>query len=147
MNTKDLVDILTASIAPFLLISGTGLLLLSMTNRLARPLDLIRRLLGEAATAQGRTRRMLSEQIRILHHRCRLMRTAIALAVASILCISVMVLVLFYSFLFDLSSPFLVESLFTASLICLFSSLLFFLWDIRIMLNTLKIEIDRHLGA
>lgn len=146
MNTKDLVEILTASIAPFLLISGTGLLLLSMTNRLARPLDLIRRLLGETAKAEGRTRRMLSEQIRILYHRCRMMRTSIALAVASILCISVMVLLLFYSFLFGYSFPFLVETLFTASLGCLCISLLFFLWDIRIMLNSLKIEIDRHLG-
>lgn len=146
MNTKYLVEILTASIAPFLLISGTGLLLLSMTNRLARPLDLIRRLLGETAKAEGRTRRMLSEQIRILYHRCRMMRTSIALAVASILCISVMVLLLFYSFLFGYSFPFLVETLFTASLGCLCISLLFFLWDIRIMLNSLKIEIDRHLG-
>ena len=39
METSDLVYAFQASVSPVVLISGVGLLLLSMTNRLARAVD------------------------------------------------------------------------------------------------------------
>jgi hypothetical protein len=47
MPTTSVVQILTASIAPVIVISGIGLLLLSITNRYGRAIDRARLIMRE----------------------------------------------------------------------------------------------------
>ena len=54
MSTENLVQILQASIAPCIFISGLGLALLSMTNRLGRSTDRIRAFTAELKTAPAK---------------------------------------------------------------------------------------------
>jgi hypothetical protein len=147
MDTADIVTILQASIAPFVLISGIGLLLLSMTNRIARPTDLIRRLLDELQHAPERDVKFLLGQVAVLRARCSIMRWAIFFAILAIGCVSCVTLVLFASLTFGLHLRHLVEILFGGSLVSLITSLLCLLQDIRITLRSLDLEIERRKGG
>ncbi len=144
MDITYLVTILQSSIAPFVLISGTGLLLLSMTNRIGRPTDIIRRLLVELDTAPEEHRVPLLKQIGLLRKRCAILRTSIALAILAIVFVCCVTLLLYASLLFKIRLHYLVELLFGGSLVSLIASLLFLLQDIRMTLHSLDIEVDRH---
>lgn len=144
MDTANLVTILQASIAPFVLISGIGLLLLSMTNRIARPTDIIRRLLVEMKTAPQVDRNSLLRQVDHLRKRCSILRTSIFLSILAIVCVGGVTLLLFASLVFEVRLHFLVEILFGGSLVSLIASLLFLMQDIRITLHALDLEIERR---
>ena len=143
METPALITILQASIAPFVLISGIGLLLLSLTNRIARPTDLIRRLLPEMERATGSDKSLLVNQVDLLRKRCGLLRTSIFLACMAITCVSLVTLFLYGSLLFNIRLYLLVESLFGGSLACLIGSLFYLALDVRITLHSLDLEIGR----
>jgi len=143
MTTQDLIQVLQASIAPTVLISGVGLLLLSMVNRLARPIDRIRLLGRELKTASKQEAALLQEQIDILYKRCQLLQKAISLAIASIVCVSLIILLLFSTHIFNLNLSAAVEIICTLGLIFLIGSLICFLWDIQQALHSVKIEINR----
>ncbi len=53
MYDADFVQVLQASIAPCVMISGVGLLLLSFSNRLSRPLDRVRQNIFFQAAHEG----------------------------------------------------------------------------------------------
>ncbi len=144
MEPAALVSILQASIAPFVLISGIGLVLLSMTNRIMRPTDLVRRLLSELPTAPKEEIPFLLDELKILDKRCRILRAAIGLAAGAIVCAAALVLALFAGLLLKLHLTYLVGLLFVACLLSLMGSLAFFLWDIRITLHSLTIETQRR---
>ena len=141
----DLIKVLQASFAPCVLISGLGLLLLTIANRLARPVDRIRLLCREMERASEQEKPALREQIRILYKRSRLLQASIALITASIFFVSALVFLLFSAYIFNVHLEFLVKLFFMVSLICLMAALLFFLQDIRWVLNSIKVEIRRHL--
>ena len=91
-----LIRILSASIAPVIVISGIGLLLLSMTNRYSRVIERARELIKDLdATGEEPRRKLLVEQIQIIYRRARILRLAIILSAVSILFVAVTVLSLF----------------------------------------------------
>ena len=144
MNIDDLIHILQGSIAPCILISGVGLLHLAMTNRLGRASDRIRQLCRELDAAPQSERENLKYQVTIFYRRCKYLQAAIFLAAITIFFISLVVLMLFFTFVFSLSIIPLIKLCFGLSLICLVSSLLCFLFDIRATLSSLKIEIAKY---
>ena len=141
MYVDDLIKTLQASVAPCLLISGFGFLLLTMTNRLGRASDRIRQLLSILAT-DGEEKNFIRTEITILYNRCRYLRSAIALLVFSITFVAINVLLLFSSIVFGQNLNSAIEILFVLSLMCLIVSLFMFMLDIRWTLKTLKIEIE-----
>jgi len=141
MTVDGLIKVLQASIAPCVLISGAGLLLLSMTNRLSRPIDRIRLLCADSRKAPSDVRPIIREQIDILYRRCQFLRVAILLAGVSISFVSLIILMLFVSYTLDIQLVYLIEFSFLASLICLILSLVFFLTDVNLSLQSIKIEI------
>jgi hypothetical protein len=145
MDTTNLIIILQASIAPFVLISGIGLLLLSMTNRIARPTDIIRRLLVELQSAPEKDQDSLIHQIDHLRKRCSILRTSIFLSILAIVCVSGVTLLLFASQILEIRLNTLIQILFGSSLLCLIASLLFLMQDIRITLHSLDLEIERRI--
>jgi len=145
MNIDDLTRILQGSIAPCILISGIGLLHLAMTNRLGRASDRIRQLCRELDTAPQNEAANLKTQIRIFYRRCQHLQTAIFLAAISIFFVSVVILMLFFTFIFSLTTIIPVIKLcFALSLTCLTLSLICFLFDIRMTLSSLKIEMEKY---
>lgn len=145
MAIENLIQILQASIAPCVFISGLGLLLLSMTQRLARAVDRIRALSAILRQSPAEEIPSLREQITILSQRCHLLQKALALVALSIFFVSIIMLMLFSTLAFNIQLIFLIKLFFTVSLLCLIAALAFFLLDIRATLSSLKIEIKRDL--
>jgi len=144
MTIEDLIRSLQASIAPCVLISGLGLLMLSMTNRLARPIDRIRQLRHEVKGATENEKESLRQQFKILYKRCHLLRVAIALVAASIFFVSMIMLMLFFILAFNMPLISFIKWFFTLSLLCLIVSLTFLLRDISLTLRSIKIEVAQE---
>lgn len=142
MLLTDLVPILQMAIGPVILISGVGLLLLSMTNRLGRAIDRARLLAEAFRKASAGERGHLAGQLEILSRRARLIRLAITLATLSVLLAGVLIIVLFVAALLRLEVGVLVMIIFVGCIGCLIGSLVVFLADINLSLSALKLEIS-----
>lgn len=125
-----------------ILISGVGLLLLSMTNRLGRVIDQSRALARERRTASAQDWDRCSAQLVILTRRSELIRRAILFASISVLMAAVLVMVLFFTALLGLENVWLISLLFMACMVSLIISLAIFIHDINLALHALKTEVS-----
>jgi hypothetical protein len=141
----DLIPTLQLAIGPVILISGVGLLLLSMTNRFGRIIDRAH-LLAHASGEPGRASYAAAEeQLAILARRARIVRSGIALAAISALLAAVLVITLFLGGLLHLPIAAVVVGLFVLCMLSLIASLLCFLSDINLSLKALWLEMpDRR---
>lgn len=135
----ELTQILQVSISPVVVISSVGLILLSMTNRYGRAIDRIRSL--HSQTEPVAILANTKKQIACLYDRCRLLQTAIALAILSILLVSLTIVFLYCTQLFNLELTYLAILSFTVGIVSLVVSLVFFIQDIKLSLKALKIEL------
>jgi len=142
MHTIYVVQILTASIAPVIVISGVGLLLLSITNRYGRAIDrarLLARDLGESDPESAR-RRHVAEQLRFTSERARILRSSMLYASTSIFFVSLTVLSLFAEELLQLQKDFIALPFFALCLISLVISMYYSIRDITVSLRALELE-------
>ncbi len=137
-----LIPILQTAIGPMILISGVGLLLLTMTNRLGRVIDRTRILAGGLPAAAEDKQAKISAQLTILWKRARLIRLAIALTSMSALAAAILIIVLFLTALFQADAAWLIGALFIVCMMCLIGSLMVFIHDINQSLAALKLELD-----
>lgn len=142
LATRDVVPILQIAVGPVILISGVGLILLSMTNRFGRLIDRSRSLARELRTAGDAERVGLLAQVRILTARARLVRLAIALAATSILLAALLIILLFLTALAGLEIAVVLSLVFIACMVCLIASLVLFLRDINFSLHAFTLEIE-----
>jgi hypothetical protein len=142
MRLTDLVPILQMAIGPVILISGVGLLLLSMTNRLGRVIDRSR-LLADALRKADETERLrFAAQLEILARRARMVRSSITLASTSVLLASLLMITLFVAELFKLEIAAIVILIFVGCLGSLIGSLIMFIADINLSLSALRLEVS-----
>jgi hypothetical protein len=139
---KELIPVLQVAIGPVILISGVGLLLLTLTNRYGRTIDRSRQLVRELRELAGDDRERLEGQIEILYRRARLIRLSITLAAVSVLLASVLIIVLFLTALWNLEVGLLLSLLFIACMVALSGSLVAFIRDIDLSLGALKLELE-----
>ena len=142
MPTFSVVQILTASIAPVIVISGVGLLLLSITNRYGRAIDRARQLareLGESDTESAR-RRHLAEQLRFTSERARILRSSMIFASSSIFFVSLTILSLFGEQVLQLQKDYIALPFFALCLISLVISMYYSIRDITVSLRALELE-------
>jgi len=145
-TAAQLVPILTASIAPVIVISGVALLLLSMTNRYTHLTERMRALVKDIESVDDGTRRdSLVEQVRILYRRARILRLAIILDSLSILFVAITVLSLFAEQVLGVGVDYVSVPCFGLSLIALLGSLYFFIRDVGISLSALELESGAHI--
>ena len=137
----EIVPVLQVAIGPVILISGIGLLLLTMTNRLGRTIDRARQLCRELPASSGENRAQTLTQITIIYRRAKVIRWSIALAGFSVLLVSVLIIILFLAALLDLEAGMFVILVFIASMASLFGSLIAFLYDINLALHALHLEL------
>ena len=145
MNTHSiagLIPVLQTAIGPVILISGVGLLLLLMTNRLGRIIDRARNLAAARKAASGDALAPIEAQLAILWRRARLIQTAIALAATSDLAAALLVITLFFTALLHLETAWIVGGLFCVCLACLIGALLIFIRDINLTLAALRLELN-----
>ena len=138
---REVIAVLQVAIGPVILISGVGLLLLTLTNRYGRTIDRARQLVHELRELVGTDRQRLEGQIEILYHRARLLRLSILLGAVSVLLVSLLITVLFLTALFKLELGVLISLLFIACLVALSGSLVAFIRDINLSLVALKLEL------
>ncbi len=142
-NIAELTSILQASVSPVILISGIGLLLLSMTNRFSRTVDRARELASELQSGGLTNREVVAGQVQILHRRSHILRQSITLALISILCLSLLVILLFLSYVLKLSWELVLILLFLTSFLFLIGALVLFIYDFTISLQALDLEISQ----
>jgi hypothetical protein len=140
-----LTRILQLSITPVALISGVGLLLLSMTNRLGRVIDRSRALAAAATGAEGGASAE-REEIRILFRRARLLQLAIATIATSIFLAAIMVVALFIMYVVAADLTILILGLFGVCLLCLVASIGFFLGDVFLSIRWLRVSMGRFVS-
>jgi len=140
-TVAQLIPILQTAIGPVILISGVGLLLLTMTNRLGRVIDRSRILSADLMSASDVARPALQAQLGILWNRARLIRAAITLAALSALFAAILIIVLFFTALWQLETAWLIGALFVLCMACLIASLGLFIHDVNQSLAALKLEL------
>ena len=137
----EIVPVLQIATGPVIFISGVGLLLLTMTNRLGRTIDRARILCREPLDANGKRNPASLAQITIIYRRAKVLRLSIALAGFSVLLVSVLIIILFVGALLDWQEGVCVVLVFIASMVSLFGSLVAFLYDINLALHALRQEL------
>jgi hypothetical protein len=136
----------THSIAPVIMISGVGLLLLSMTNRYSRVIDRARDLVKDIDVIQEPQRpQLLLEELQIIYRRARILRLAIILASFSILFVAVSVLSLFGEQVLGLPVDYFSVPCFGLSLIAFLGALYFFIRDVGVSLTALELSIGSYI--
>ena len=142
LTVSEFIQMMQASIASVAMISGVGLLLLSMTNRYGRTIDRLRLLIKEAAgTTDAQNKAKLAFQIKVMYERCRLVRMAVILASSSIFFVALTILLIFVSQLLSVNPGMVTVTAFSLSLVCLVISLMFLIKDLTISLKAVETEI------
>jgi hypothetical protein len=140
----EFVPVLQIALGPVILISGVGLLLLSMTNRLGRAIDLSR-VLSRALRENPKVDRVrVLAQITILSKRADLIQRAITLASVSALLAAILIITIFLMALFRIDAAWLIILIFIGCMISLIGSLVAFIQDINHALEALKLELKEE---
>jgi len=140
-SLEQIISELRDAIGPVILVSGVGLLLLTMTNRLGRAIDRARQLKHELSVRTGLEREQTLAQVAILYRRAKIIRLSITLAATSASLAAVLIITLFVAALLQWQQGILIGLLFVACMASLFASLIAFICDINLSLHALKLEL------
>jgi hypothetical protein len=141
MLVNQLIPTLQVAIGPVVLISGIGLLILSMTNRFGRVIDRGRILARELAGVPAQDQVHIEAQLQILTRRAEYLRRAITAASISVLLAAVLIIALFITAVMSVEDAWLIGLLFVGSMGALIFSLISFLQDLNESLLAFKLDI------
>lgn len=143
--TQSFIQFLQASITPVALISGVGLLLLTITNRLARVVDRTRHLVAELDNPDIPRRVIKINEILILIKRGKYLRLSIAFITLSVIlsCMLIPMMIIMSSTTLDLRLP--GNILFICSTCSILVSAIFFFLDVLLSLDAIKLEAKDYL--
>ncbi len=144
-TVQQYVQFLQSCITPVALISGVGLLLLTLTNRLGRTIDRTRELVAELDKGVSDRESVKKNEIIILYQRSRVLRTSIGAMVVSVISSMLIIPVLFFMILLELDLRMAGYFLFVLSILSILISALYFFKDIILSLKALKLEVKDYL--
>ena len=142
MDGIEVVDIAHAiqlALAPVFLLSGIGVLLGVLTNRLARIVDRARKVeegLRQAVAAPAEESR---GQLRVAARRARLINVSITLSTIAALLVALVVALIFASTFAPINLATSVAILFVLAMVALIGGLLSFLLEVRVATEALRI--------
>jgi multidrug efflux pump subunit AcrB len=142
VSLEQIIPELRDAIGPVILISGVGLLLLTMTNRLGRTIDRARQLKAELSKRTDKDREQVMAQVTVIYQRAKLIRLSIGLASLSAVLAAALIITVFLMALFQWQQALLAGIIFIGSMVSLFASLIVFMWDINLSLHALKLELE-----
>ena len=140
----NIVKVLQTAVTPVVLISGVGLLLLTMTNRFGRLVDRTRNLATRLKEGKAADPEPIRAQLRILRERGKLLRRSIAEAGFCVLFAAVLIITLFITMLLDAEVEWLVAAFFILSLLFLILSLVDFIRDVYRALEATALEVGKE---
>jgi len=140
-TTESLVEFFQSTISPLVLISGVGLILLSLTNRLARTIDRSREMVAEIEDENSIDKHNKKTQLRILVKRSYILKYSITSISFSILCSSLIIPVLLVIYLFQIDIAILGKLFFLLSIIGIVFSAVFLFLDVSLTLKALELEV------
>ena len=140
-SLEQIIPELRDAIGPVILISGVGLLLLTMTNRLGRAIDRARLLKAELSKRTEAEREQVQAQVAIIYRRAKMIRFSITLAALSALLAAGLVVTLFVTALLQWQNGWFASIIFIACMVSLIASLVAFIRDINLSLHALKLEL------
>lgn len=145
--TKSLVAFFQSSISPLVLISGVGLILLSLTNRLARTIDRSRGLVADIEKSSLTQKEIENKkvQLKILVKRSYILKYSIGSISFSILSSSLIIPVLLIMNLFQINLEALGITFFILSISGIITSALFLFADVNLTLKALEYEVADHI--
>ena len=142
MTLDQLVPILQAAVGPAIFITGVGLLLSSMNNRIGRIIDRSRVVVQMNRKTEGAERERYTAQLDILWRRAKLMQLAMSQAAVGALLAAILVIVLFLDALLGFKNPAPPVALFIGCLASIILALVNFIRDINLSLHALKLELE-----
>jgi hypothetical protein len=143
-DTPKIVEVLQTAVTPVVLISGVGLLMLTMTNRFGRLVDRARSLATRLKDGKGGDPEPIHAQLRILAKRGRLLRRSIAEAGFCVLFAALLIVTLFVTMLEGTwldTGKWFVAGFFVLSLFFLILSLVDFIRDVYRALEATALEV------
>ena len=144
-SSESFIHFLQSSITPVALISGVGLLLLTITNRLGRTIDRTRQLVAQLDHPETSRREIKQNEIKILYKRSQYLRNSIATIIIGIISSSLIIPLLFIMTLFHVDLRCIGYVLFILSILSILLSCLYFFRDVLLALNALKLEARDYL--
>jgi len=135
-HLTDIARVIQLAVAPVFLLSGVGVTLTVLTNRLSRIIDRARQL--ETAPPPAMGARAIAEELSELSRRAQLIQRSITLSTACALLICVVIVALFTGALVDTDLSSLVVALFIAAMCAFIGALLFFLREITVATKSLR---------
>jgi hypothetical protein len=142
---KPLVEFFQSAISPLVLISGVGLILLSLTNRLARTIDRSRAMVSEIQNSDDTDKENKKVQLRILVKRSYLLKYSISAISFSILSSSLIIPILFLMYIYQIDLAFIGKIFFLLSIIGIILSALFLFADVSLTLKALEYEVKDYI--
>ncbi len=139
MQVVDIAHAIQLALAPVFLLSGIGVLLGVLTNRLARIVDRARKVEDSVRNATAPDHEEAREQLKVASRRARFINASITLSTIAALLIALVVALLFASTFVPLSLAIYVAVLFVLAMIALVGALLSFLIEVRIATAALRI--------
>ncbi|HQR18560.1 MAG TPA: DUF2721 domain-containing protein [Gemmatimonadales bacterium] len=134
MQTSGITDIahgIQLAVAPVFLLSGVGVTLTVLTNRLARIIDRARALEGALPASADSRAAVMHAELGVLSRRARLVNRAITLCTSCALLICVVIVTLFTGVALGRDLSLLIVVLFVTALSAFIGALLAFLLEIR----------------
>ena len=141
-TAKVFMQFLQLSITPVALISGVGLILLSLTNRLGRTIDRSRALIHEYRAADENRRIIVRDELKILNRRNRFLKLAMAGISFSILTSSLLIPVLLIMNYMHINLSFISGLLLVLSIGGIILSSIYLFADVALSLRALDYEMN-----
>jgi len=135
-------QVLSAAVTPLVLISGVGLILLSLVNRYNHAIDRTRQLYNEhdAGTGLSSDRK---KQVEHMYMRCSILRRSIGFLIFSVVCSVILILFSVLELLINYNmNLFKITLLFIAIISLMVSTILFF-FDVRLSMKALDLELGK----
>ena len=135
----EIAHVIQLAVAPVFLLSGVGVIITVLTNRLGRIVDRARALEQELRHADVNLEKDLDERLRVLARRSRMVNLALTLATTCALLVCLVIVALFVGglFRFDLSS--VIGVLFVTAMLAFIGALLSFLREIFLATSSVRI--------
>jgi hypothetical protein len=145
LQTENVAKLIQLALGPVFLLSGVGITLSMLTQRLARIVDRARTLEDQRERTTQETRlTRIDKDLRVIWRRTRYINSAIAFSTISALFTTLVVTLLFASEFTSMRTGPIIAILFVAAMVCLSTAFLMFLIEVRIAVNTLRIGEHRH---
>ena len=145
LQTENVARLIQLALGPVFLISGVGITLSMLTQRVARIVDRARSLESQReSTTAEKALAHIDEDLRVIFRRVRYINSAIALSTTSAFLTALVVTLLFASEFTPLGVGGAIALMFVASMACLSVAFLMFLIEVRIAIKSLRIGVHKN---